>query len=354
LQFGSLGIGAAVLSGYELDVKTATDKWLGVNSGTNGTGIIAHTDANAFTGLELDGSKTYINAASGGEVLINTTTDAGDFKLQVSGNANITGDASVADEVYGSGWNGSLEVPTKNAVYDKVETLAPLASPTFTGTVTIPNGSSLGTPTTLVGTNITGTASGLTAGTVTTNANLTGVVTSTGNATAIADAALSIAKTSGLQSALDLKAALASPTFTGTPTLPTGTIAVTQSANDNSTKLATTAYVDGASKFNKIQTLSSNTTLDGTHETVLINTSGGAVTITLPLANASSVWDSANSRGKSYFIKRITAPGNDVTITPSGSDTIDGGIGYVLVSPNYIGIRIQTNGTNWYLTSKVD
>jgi hypothetical protein len=42
------------------------------------------------------------------------------------------------------------------------------------------------------------------------------------------------------------KAELASPTFTGTPTLPTGTIAVTQSANDNSTKVATTAYVDSA------------------------------------------------------------------------------------------------------------
>lgn len=45
------------------------------------------------------------------------------------------------------------------------------------------------------------------AATVTTNANLTGVVTSVGNATAIADAALSIAKTSGLQTALDGKQA---------------------------------------------------------------------------------------------------------------------------------------------------
>lgn len=39
-------------------------------------------------------------------------------------------------------------------------------------------------------------------------------------------------------------APIASPTFTGTPTLPTGTIGVTQAAGDNSTKLATTAYVD--------------------------------------------------------------------------------------------------------------
>lgn len=41
---------------------------------------------------------------------------------------------------------------------------------------------------------------------------------------------------------LALKANLASPTFTGTPTLPTGTIGTTQAAADNTTKLATTAY----------------------------------------------------------------------------------------------------------------
>jgi hypothetical protein len=39
------------------------------------------------------------------------------------------------------------------------------------------------------------------------------------------------------------KADLASPTFTGTPTLPTGTIATTQSPGNNTTALATTAFV---------------------------------------------------------------------------------------------------------------
>ena len=48
---------------------------------------------------------------------------------------------------------------------------------------------------------------------------------------------------SAAQTALNLKAPLASPTFTGTPVLPTGTTAITQSANDNSTKLATTEFV---------------------------------------------------------------------------------------------------------------
>jgi hypothetical protein len=35
----------------------------------------------------------------------------------------LTGDLSVPDEAYGAGWNASTEVPTKNALYDKIETL---------------------------------------------------------------------------------------------------------------------------------------------------------------------------------------------------------------------------------------
>jgi hypothetical protein len=42
------------------------------------------------------------------------------------------------------------------------------------------------------------------------------------------------------------KADLASPTFTGVPTLPTGTIATTQSPGNNTTALATTAFVTAA------------------------------------------------------------------------------------------------------------
>ena len=66
-----------------------------------------------------------------------------------------------------------------------------VALQTGTGTTFVMNTSptlvtpNLGTPSTLVGTNITGTAAGLIAGNVTTNANLTGVVVSTGNSTAL-------------------------------------------------------------------------------------------------------------------------------------------------------------------------
>jgi hypothetical protein len=46
-----------------------------------------------------------------------------------------------------------------------------------------------------------------------------------------------------IATAIATKADLSGPTFTGTPTLPTGTIATTQSSSDSSTKLATTAFV---------------------------------------------------------------------------------------------------------------
>jgi hypothetical protein len=65
---------------------------------------------------------------------------------------------------------------------------------------------------------------------------------------------------------LSAKADLASPTFTGTPSLPTGTTAVTQTLGDNSTKIATTAFVianaggGGGGGGVDIQTFGSSTT----------------------------------------------------------------------------------------------
>ena len=49
-----------------------------------------------------------------------------------------------------------------------------------------------------------------------------------------------------IATAVATKADLASPTFTGTPTLPTGTVAVTQSNGSNTTTIATTAFVQAA------------------------------------------------------------------------------------------------------------
>lgn len=89
---------------------------------------------------------------------------------------------------------------------------------TVTGNKTFSGSNAYGTPASITLTNGTGTANGLTAGNVTTNANLTGPVTSVGNTTSIAS----------------------SVNLPGSPTT------TTQSAADNSTKIATTSYVDNA------------------------------------------------------------------------------------------------------------
>jgi len=112
-------------------------------------------------------------------------------------------------------FNGSF---TNTNTADRIYTLKDAAGTiAFTSDITGTNsGTNTGDQTITLTGGVTGSGTGSFAATVVTNANLTGIVTSTGNATAIADAALSIAKTSGLQAAIDLKANLASPTFTGT------------------------------------------------------------------------------------------------------------------------------------------
>ncbi len=46
-----------------------------------------------------------------------------DFTYNKSTNTLTVDKVAVDDDAYASGWNGSLEVPTKNAVYDKIQTM---------------------------------------------------------------------------------------------------------------------------------------------------------------------------------------------------------------------------------------
>ncbi len=124
-----------------------------------------------------------------------------------------------------------------------------------------------------LGTDVTGTLPVANGGTGATT--LTGYVKASGTSAFTAAAAIPVADVTGA-------APLASPTFTGTPSLPTGTTGVTQTAGDNSTKLATTAFVTTA-----VGGSGSVTSLTGTADRVLVGgTSGtpqtGALTLTLP------------------------------------------------------------------------
>ena len=73
-------------------------------------------------GVEIDLAESHV--ANAIEVNSYGTGIGGDlFRVEANGSVVTSGSLTVADEAYGSGWNGSLEVPTKNALYDKIETL---------------------------------------------------------------------------------------------------------------------------------------------------------------------------------------------------------------------------------------
>ena len=99
----------------------------------------------------------------------------------------------------------------------------------------------LGTPSALVGTNITGTAAGLTAGNVTTNANLTGAVTSVGNATSLGSFS-----SANLAGALTDETGSGSAVFATSPTLVTPILGTPQSVTlTNGTGLPISTGVSG-------------------------------------------------------------------------------------------------------------
>ena len=77
-----------------------------------------------------------------------------------------------------------------------------------------------------------------------------------------------------------------------------------------------------------------------------VNTSAGPVTITLPLA--------VNSRGMAIVVKDLggLAPVNNITVTPSGSDTIDTSNAIIMVASRG-SITFTSDGVDdWMVTAQ--
>lgn len=92
-----------------------------------------HTHAESdVTGLVSDLAAKQATLVSGTNIkTINGSTVLGSGDLTISG-------GSVSDAVYGAGWNGdTTTAPSKNAVYDKIETLSSGSGLTFSQTYSI-------------------------------------------------------------------------------------------------------------------------------------------------------------------------------------------------------------------------
>lgn len=135
----------------------------------------------------------------------------------------------------------------------------------------------------------------------------------------------------------------AAQTIGGSKTFQDAMIANTSIKAGGGTAANSTVQIDGSVSM-AIRTITNSETLTNTDNTVLVNTTSGAVTVTLPAPGTIA--------GRIYTIKKIGTGGIDkeLTITPS-SGTIDGGSTYTIYN-DYTYVTLQTDGTNWYIIKK--
>jgi hypothetical protein len=87
-------------------------------------------------------------------------------------------------------------------------------------------------------------------------------------------------------------------------------------------------------------TQTSNYTITNTDTVVFADATSANVTITLPTASGMT--------GYRFYIKRVDSSAHTVTISRSGSDTIDGAASFTL-DLQYTAIGVISNGSNWYI-----
>ena len=181
---------------------------------------------------------------------LSVTAAADTNTTQIATTAFVVGQASATTPVVdGTATIGtSLKYARADHVHPTDTTRAPLASPTFTGTVTIPSGASISGFAPLASPTFTGTPLSVTAAadTNTTQIATTAFVVGQASATtpvidgtATIGTSLKFARADHVHPTDTTRAPLASPTFTGTP------LSTTAAVSTNTTQIATTAFVVG-------------------------------------------------------------------------------------------------------------
>ena len=211
----------------------------------------------------------------------------------------------------------------------------------------------LGTPSALIGTNITGTAAGLTAGNVTTNANLTGAITSTGNAASL-----------GSFTSLQLLTALTDETGTGanvfatSPTLVTPNIGVAtgtsfQGIIGNVTPAAGTFTTITGAILGRVVVIADATSITVNADTTDIATQAntqavGTLTVNAPTGTAVNgqkfILRLTSTNVQTFSWNAVFAGSTDITLptVSSGGSLTD-----------YVGFIYNSTAVKWQMIAKV-
>ena len=145
-----------------------------------------------------------------------------------------------------------------------------------------------------------------------------------------------------LQATVDGKADKNSPTFTGTPVLPTGTTGVTQSAADNSTKLATTAFVQAATAGIALQAA-----VDAKADKNSPTFTGTPVLPTGTVAVTQSSGDNSTNIATTAFVQQATAAGvTDANTSTKGKLKLAGDLAGTADLPTVPGLTLKANATD--------
>jgi hypothetical protein len=132
-------------------------------------------------------------------------------------------------------------------------------------------------------------------------------------------------------------------TFAGTKTFQDSVAAAKAILVGTTGAANSTMQVEGSLAMT-IKTITGNYAATAADNTILANTTGGAISITLPA--------SGGITGRIYTIKKIGTGGidNQLTINPN-SGTIDGGSSYTIYN-DWTYVTLQTDGSNWYVIKK--
>ncbi|WP_303922517.1 hypothetical protein [Draconibacterium sediminis] len=316
----------------------------------------------------LDGSSdSYIrNIVLTGNSLNFTGVDSA-YNSMVGNIANLsvanvfTQDISVPTETYGSSWNGNNSVPTKNALYDKIENLTLNMSSGTVTSITAGNGMdfssittsglvTLGTPSTITSTSVNSVTTAshshqidLTGLTITESqiSDLQSYLTTEIDGSVTNEGSLSVGAGTGTSSVIQSNTSgsadvtlEAGNNIILSETGNTITISSTSGANYSVQALSgTTATLDGTNGVNATITLSGNTTI--TLSNLLAGLTGN-ITVT----NAATAYTVTFAGYTILISPYLTFNGDEITM--SGNNLVD------VLSWYFDGTNVIINGTLGY------